>query len=374
MAMGVLDDAIREHLDLKRARGGDPAEIERMEREALGPVRREPTIGSGRIGALDEHPAAAPASEVHEDHLTDLEEMQEQGYHDSTAPHPHAHHEHPDGHHGAADEHFGLEHGDRFAEAPEQPRRRFLRRNRSAPDQRLPDPGFPDDRSEFDPLDPGPIGYQDAPRHTDALGHPDPLDYHDPLVEHEPLAHAEPPVEPFVHDEPAGYAEPLEHPTAEEQVAPPLPPHLQFEHPPKRPRFSTEPPALQDAAAEPAAAPEEQAEGEVQETTEFDVQKHIAETRHQPDEQPPAAAQPPEAAPPAAPQPAAPQPPATATPPATPQQPPASGQPIGEQAAAAQPPADEDVLEETPEFLQDTPEHDRLWFEQRPPKDFDFDG
>lgn len=33
----------------------------------------------------------------------------------------------------------------------------------------------------------------------------------------------------------------------------------------------------------------------------------------------------------------------------------------------------EDVLEETPEFLQDTPESERLWFEQRPPKDFDFD-
>jgi hypothetical protein len=40
-------------------------------------------------------------------------------------------------------------------------------------------------------------------------------------------------------------------------------------------------------------------------------------------------------------------------------------------------PADEeaesdDVLEETPEFLQETPEHDRLWFEQHPPRDFDF--
>ncbi|MFL5844892.1 MAG: hypothetical protein ACJ762_09385 [Solirubrobacteraceae bacterium] len=33
---------------------------------------------------------------------------------------------------------------------------------------------------------------------------------------------------------------------------------------------------------------------------------------------------------------------------------------------------EEDVLEETPEFLQETPEHDRLWFEQRPPRDFDF--
>src|SRR5215207_11429950 len=36
-------------------------------------------------------------------------------------------------------------------------------------------------------------------------------------------------------------------------------------------------------------------------------------------------------------------------------------------------PETEDVLEDTPDFLQETPEHDRLWFEQRPPRDFDFD-
>lgn len=34
---------------------------------------------------------------------------------------------------------------------------------------------------------------------------------------------------------------------------------------------------------------------------------------------------------------------------------------------------DEDLLEETPDFLQDTPEGERLWFEQGAPKDFDFD-
>jgi hypothetical protein len=33
----------------------------------------------------------------------------------------------------------------------------------------------------------------------------------------------------------------------------------------------------------------------------------------------------------------------------------------------------EDVLEETPDFLRDAPESDRLWFEQGKPKDFDFD-
>jgi hypothetical protein len=33
----------------------------------------------------------------------------------------------------------------------------------------------------------------------------------------------------------------------------------------------------------------------------------------------------------------------------------------------------DDVLEDTPDFLEETPEHDRLWFEQKPPRDFDFD-
>ena len=49
-------------------------------------------------------------------------------------------------------------------------------------------------------------------------------------------------------------------------------------------------------------------------------------------------------------------------------------QPTVEYAAPAERPAEgEDVLEETPEFLQETPEHDRLWFEQKPPRDFDLD-
>ena len=31
-----------------------------------------------------------------------------------------------------------------------------------------------------------------------------------------------------------------------------------------------------------------------------------------------------------------------------------------------------DELEQTPDFLEETPEHDRLWFERKPPRDFDF--
>lgn len=50
-------------------------------------------------------------------------------------------------------------------------------------------------------------------------------------------------------------------------------------------------------------------------------------------------------------------------------------EPISEEAPAPPPPAvpgHEDVLEDTPEFLEDAPEDDNLWFEQKPPKDIDF--
>ena len=52
--------------------------------------------------------------------------------------------------------------------------------------------------------------------------------------------------------------------------------------------------------------------------------------------------------------------------------------PLEEPEELEEPPAppqegEEDVLEETPDFLQETPEHDRLWFEQKPPRDFDLD-
>jgi hypothetical protein len=57
--MGLLDDAIKEHLDLKRRHGADPGEVARLEHEALGPARREPAPV-----AVDEPVAAAPAPEA----------------------------------------------------------------------------------------------------------------------------------------------------------------------------------------------------------------------------------------------------------------------------------------------------------------------
>jgi hypothetical protein len=52
--MGLLDDAIREHLDLKRRRGADPSEIAREESEALGPVRRGEPADEAAALAVDD--------------------------------------------------------------------------------------------------------------------------------------------------------------------------------------------------------------------------------------------------------------------------------------------------------------------------------
>jgi hypothetical protein len=71
--MGLLDEAIREHLELKRRQGADPGEIARKEREALEPVLpdepatwgEEPVAGLGET--FEEHAArlsSEPPAEV----------------------------------------------------------------------------------------------------------------------------------------------------------------------------------------------------------------------------------------------------------------------------------------------------------------------
>jgi hypothetical protein len=73
--MGILDEAIREHLELKRRSGAADAELKRMEDEAFGPPTRpgEPDFpdseeaavhggnGTGTEGALAEAPTAQEA-------------------------------------------------------------------------------------------------------------------------------------------------------------------------------------------------------------------------------------------------------------------------------------------------------------------------
>jgi len=210
--MGLLDDAIREHLDLKRRRGADPTEIERAEREALGPVRRGPDL-TGEEEIARQEPSSAPEA-------------------DYPAVVPEA---------------------DNPPEPPEQ-WERF---------QEDPELGTSEEEDELSPYEP--------PRAPQG----------DPLMDDEPFS---------------GDAH---------QALPPEPADL-------APAPEPEPPLPHPADPPPAAHDDQPRTRVDQETEEYELE---------PEEE------------------------------------------VGD-----------DVLESTPEFLQDAPEHDRLWFEQRPPRDFDFDG
>jgi hypothetical protein len=58
--MGLLDDAIREHLELKRRSGADPGEIALQERAALDPVYRSEDAAAEGLESLEQAPEAAP--------------------------------------------------------------------------------------------------------------------------------------------------------------------------------------------------------------------------------------------------------------------------------------------------------------------------
>jgi hypothetical protein len=217
--MGLLDDAIREHLDLKRRRGADPADIERAEREALGPVRRgpEPEAASDEPSAYD----LGPEPDWDDEPLQD--EVRAPG------------------------------NGDAYAE----------------------------------PAGPTEVHDLAADLSPPAFSHPPERQVDDAFVD-DPLAD-----DPF---------------SAGDEAAVP-PPH----------------PAPGSSAPAPDPAPDAEATGG--ETVEYHVEEAFRSAG------------------------------------------------AGEHPAEGERPAEgEDPLEETPEFLQDTPDHDRLWFEQRPPRDFDFDG
>jgi hypothetical protein len=58
--MGVLDDAIREHLDLRRRHGVSEEELRRQEEEALGPTRRD----AGPVEAVDDEDISGDGAEL----------------------------------------------------------------------------------------------------------------------------------------------------------------------------------------------------------------------------------------------------------------------------------------------------------------------
>jgi hypothetical protein len=222
--MGLLDDAIREHLDLKRRRGADPAELERAEREALGPVRRK-----GDVATADYPGDAEAAFDA---------EAEDAAAGSSPIAYDQAEHEDWD----SREDELAIHEAE--PELEPEPTRRSRR-------------SITDDQAD-----------SDQPRGLAARfglrGRRSGEDEHDEPVSDEPPPSAE--AATRVHGStdarPSRTPPPIDGETAEHQIA-----------------------GAHDAGDE-----------------------------------------------------------------------------------------DEDVLEETPEFLQDTPEHDRLWFEQRPPRDFDFDG
>ena len=133
--MGMLDDAIREHLELKRRHGADPQEVARQEDEALGP----PT---GREPDDEEHSDELEAREIHEDQLALVDE-------------PPAPYEPPSAEPGREDE-SGLPHvGEEAAEEPafdvQQQTVEFSAQEREAAEEHPADPEEPADELEETP-------------------------------------------------------------------------------------------------------------------------------------------------------------------------------------------------------------------------------
>jgi hypothetical protein len=301
--MGILDDAIRDHLDLKRRRGTDEPEIKRLEDEAFGPPGRPDASGApGPTASAVADPAVERGTgEITPEDLG-LESLPESPRDPSGETPP------PDG------------------PAPEQP---------------------PEPQPESSPAEPSAEGgsvFHDFAAEEGLVG--------------ETRAEPSDPVERA-----------LAQPAAEEDRAEP---------PAAEARAEEEAPKAEAAQAEaPDAASPETDSPEASETpspASEDTQVHdmAKELRIEPDEEP------------------------------------KSGDAGETEAAESESPVDldvdeldielsdedleletpegsepgaegedsengEDVLEETPEFLRDAPDSDRLWFEQGKPKDFDFD-
>jgi hypothetical protein len=264
--MGLLDDAIREHLELKRRRGANPDEVARQEEAALGPPRR------GDFAQPGAEPAAVPAED--------------------------------------------------FERPPAE-----QVRIRPVEDDREP---FADEVPEFDPLgadEPAAAAYEPAPA-ADEVAPYEPAPAEDDVARYEP-APAEQDVARYERAPAEQDVARHERAPREEDLAPAEPeadlgdlpgpgPADVSPAPPGSPAWPAEPVTRRRAPAddwlddEPDEVPTEDA---------LERPRPAAEPEPEPEARP----------------------------------------------------GDEDVLEETPEFLQETPEHDRLWFEQRPPRDFDFD-
>lgn len=326
--MSILDDAIREHLELKRAHGADEAEVKKLEDEAFGPPGRpdEPDPAAEAPTEFMTTPGAAEATEEggRRINIADLQE----------APPP---------------------------TPQEEPR---IEATESVEPQ-----------ADATPLAPAEDPAQAAPPAEEP-----------PAIEHEVVPEAEaqpePEAEPAAEEIGAGHNTEERHAIAEQPTE-----FFDIEAeigtedaPPAEAPSPSDEEIVEAEAAEPKIAPVEppteihasRAEApaladEEDEDEDFWSDQRLSDELDQALEAPVTDEH---EAPPA-------EPPAPAPEPTTSlfDQTEEKSAPADE---ASQPDYDpdtghEDVLEDTPEFLEDAPEDDELWFEQRPPKDFDFD-
>ncbi|HET7120525.1 MAG TPA: hypothetical protein VFI17_04650 [Solirubrobacterales bacterium] len=317
--MSILDDAIREHLELKRQHGADEAELKRLEDEAFGPPGR-PEEESPFAEAPTEFMATSEAS--------------------------------------AGD---GEEGGRRvnIADLQEPP----------PPDQRIREQG------DVSPVAPAEDAAQVAPPAEE-----EPLELEEPAaMEHEVIA--EEPSAPLAEELEEGQPvaeQPTELFDVEAQIASEEPPAAEVPSPSdeeiadaeaSEPKLAPIEPATEIYASRAEIAEPEIAEPEVEEDEdefdEFFSDQRLSEELDQALEAPLTDEH------------EIPAPPAAETSaPLTDEQ--DEGEDEGEYDDEEVDETEtesghEDVLEDTPDFLEDAPEDDELWFEQRPPKDFDFD-
>ncbi|HET7589076.1 MAG TPA: hypothetical protein VFK14_02665 [Solirubrobacterales bacterium] len=297
--MSILDDAIREHLELKRAHGADESELKKLEDEAFGPPGRpqepDPFAEAPTQFMPTEAPEGAEPAEEEGGRRINVADLQE-------PPPPGA------------------------AERPEEPRVEAVPTVEA--------------EAEAEPVAPA-----EDPAQAASPAEEEPAMEHEviaePAAEPEPdegrRAIAEQPTELFdVEAEMGSEAAPAEAPSpSDEQIV----------------EAGREEPRLV-----PAADEEEDEEDE-----EFWSEQRLSDELDQALESPLSAED--------------------ELPPATEEhEAPGPAAPVPEDEGSEESHTDydpdtghEDVLEDTPEFLEESPEDDELWFEQKPPKDFDFD-
>jgi hypothetical protein len=313
--MSILDDAIREHLELKRAHGADEAELKRLEDEAFGPPGRpeEPDPLAEAPTEFMTTPEPAEPVEASGGRRINVADLQE-------PPPP-----------------------ERAAE-PEEPRV-------EAADAIEPE-------AEAVPLTPAEDPAQAAPPAEEDL----PVTDEPQAMEHEVV------VEPAEEAPPAAEAAPSSE--TEER-------HALAEQPTELFDIEAEMGTEDAPAAEPAPEiqasrtepPTEPLHEEDEEDEEFWSEQRLSDELDQALEAP--LADEPELSP----RTEVHEIPAPAAEPAAPLH---DEEDESEEDESPRPDYDpdtghEDVLEDTPDFLEDAPEDDELWFEQKPPKDFDLD-